>query len=122
MENIKEFLKSVTEFQSFASKRAEELLIGEGCECDVFVNRIEFEENQIIFEFEEKTSYYCPEHFSIEMKLEQLEMSDMQWNKFIEDITKQTLDKKEKRKNDVDKAKLEEKQKEFARLKKELGY
>lgn len=122
MENVKEFLKKATEIQDFASKRAEELLMSSGCKYKVWVEGFEFDETQITVKFQEKTRHDCPDHDSIKLIAEQLEMSNLDWSKYIEGIAKQTLEKEQKRKDDADKAKLEAKQKEFDRLKTELGY
>lgn len=122
MENVKEIIKQATQLQEFAINRAEELFKALGGTYRVSVTGIDFEENKILVKFEEITRHDCPDTDWISLDISQLEMSENKWSCYLDEKRTETLAKEQKKKDDAEKAKLEAKQKEFARLKNELGY
>jgi Cu/Ag efflux protein CusF len=122
MENVKEILKQANQLQEFATNRAEELFKALGGTYRVSVTGIDFEENQITVKFEEITRHDCPDMDWISLDVSQLEMSENKWACYLDEKRTETLAKEQKKKDDAEKAKLEAKQREFARLKNELGY
>lgn len=122
MKNTKEFLNEVKEFSDFIAKRAEELIVAKGCQYDIVLSGIEFEETAVYVRFSENTTYEFPNNEGTYLNIQQLEMNDADWTKYIEGFKLETTQKQEAHKKEVENDKIEGKKKEFERLKKELGY
>lgn len=122
MENIKEILKNTNKLQEFAINRADQLFNALGGMYKYTVSGVDYEEDQITVEFKEITSYYYSETDSITLTILQLEMTENKWMCYIEEKRNETLVNVQNEKDDAEKKKLEAKQKEFDRLKNELGY
>lgn len=122
MENIQEFLKKAMQFQDMASARAEQLLMARGCKFQVNMEGITLDYTTVTISFVESTRHDCPDSASVELNNAHLEMSDSEWSTFIQGIIKEIADKKQKQKEDSDNEILKAKQKQYARLKDELGY
>lgn len=123
MKNIKDYLQKSTEFQDFFTKRARQLIIAWGRKYDFSFRGIEFEGEQVTAEFlEQSTRDIIPDSDWVSLSIEQLEMNDSEWEKFIQQVTEETITKEKNEKERLEKQKLETKEREFDRLKKELGY
>lgn len=121
MENIKDYLKTTTEFQDLVTERAEQLFKAQGYKYEVSFRGLEFEKHQVTVEFGERTNNDCLDLDWVSLSIEQLEMNDSEWEKYIQQVTEETITKEKNEKERFEKLKLENKQREFDRLKKELG-
>jgi len=119
--NIQEFLEQIVAFQEFVEERAMEIILAEGIDFTPTVNYVEFEDDCVDVIFIEKTSHDCPETAWRHMTIPMLDMSEIQWKKYIEDAkTIAALKLSERLKTD-EQRKLREKHEQFAKLKAELG-
>ena len=122
MNNLKEFFKTVIDIQNIASFRAKQLLSAKGNGYRCYVTGFEFEDDRITVSLEEDTYHPNPENDSISLTIELIEMNDLDWSKFIRDVAEETANNILKRNAELENIKLEQKQKEYKRLKKELGH
>lgn len=122
MKNVIESIKTALELTEFASARAKQILMANGCQYRVNFDGIEFSEYEINVKFEESIKHDNPNHDSVTLALEFLQMSDDDWNSYIEGITSRRLALEKKHKDGLEKEQRKQKEAEFLRLKKELGH
>lgn len=122
MENIKDYLKKIREVQGFARVRAEELLYARGCKDYYEFSGIEFESDEIIVQFDDGRYTDCPDRDSVSLSIEELEKTDSEWKEYIKQATEETASKVKALKEKEEKITREAKEREFNRLKKDLGY
>ena len=122
MQNIKHFLSSANELQELADKRAEELLMAYGCKFNVYITGRTFNSDSIDVYFKEQTNSDDPDNDSMRVELNELEMTDEEFEKHIQGIRSIKLETEAKARQEAENAKREKKQKEYESLKKELGY
>ena len=120
MENVKEILKQAIELQKLAICRARELFMVRGGRRSSFAG-IEFEENKVTVQLEEITRSDVPDRAWISLYISQLEMTENEWAEFLLEVKTEYLAEIQKINDKAAIVKLEAKQKEFERLKKELG-
>ena len=123
MKNITEFLKDVVEFQDFAAKRGYELMMALGCKWKMYTmpDKIQFSEDSAEMTFCENTGHDCPDYETICLKLGELEKTDEEWELYIENTKKETAEKERIKKQREEDMKLQEKEKQYQTLKKELN-
>jgi hypothetical protein len=123
MQNVKEFLKEATTFQEFCEIRGHELLMTLGCKWNMYKtpDKFEFEEDGVTMTFQENTRHDCPDYETICLKIEELEKTDEDWVLYIENAKKETAEKERVKKQNEEDRKLQEKERQFENLKKELG-
>lgn len=121
MINTSEFLKSICEFETKVVKRAAELLKATGYEYGVTKSSVQYKESSVGVKLRELTNYDYPDYPYIELDLYQINMSDTEWDLYIQNTTLKTEEKKQMEKDNLEKKKLADKQREFEKLKIELG-
>lgn len=120
MKNVKEALKQAIKLRELATDRAKDLFMARGGYKSHCIG-IEFEENKIAVRLEESTIHDCPDRDWISLGISQLEMTENEWADYLLKAKTEYLADEQKIKEKAEQAKLEAKQKEFDRLKNELG-
>ena len=122
MQNAKEFLKQATTFQELCQNRGYELLLAT-CRFRVHKTpeRFEFEEDGVTMTFEENTRHDCPDHVDITLNVTQLEQSNDDWAVYIENKKNEAAEKERIKKQNYEHRILLEKERQFEKLKMELG-
>lgn len=116
----------VLEFEDFVSSRAREYAKAKrlnrynGEEWDFYVDHVEFNDEYIYVYIEENIRYDCPERKEIELTLDQLEMNDSDWTKYLNNIKKELRLKNEEISKRIKAEELKEKKELLERLKREL--
>lgn len=123
MNTIPELLLQARTLQELASIRGLELIMAKGCVWKMSTRPSEFEFglDGVSMTFIENTNHVCPDSEFISLKIGQLEMSDQKWKSYIDGVKEQTEKKREDALKELEKYKLEQKQKAYEDLKKELG-
>ena len=86
MENIKQILNQTNKLQEFAINRGEEKLRANGIIHKIIVNTISFYDDEIFIYFEEDRYTDCPDINMISLNLYELELNDIEWATYIEEI------------------------------------
>ena len=122
MTNVREILESIKDFSEYASTRALELLKARGLTMRVVLDKIDFDEDEVFCIFKEDTAYSHSEYRTAVLSIIDLEMSDSDWEIYINELTITTLSKKADQLKFADERMLDNKRKQFFKLKQELGY
>lgn len=120
MKNVRNLLKNIQEFQDFYSKRAIQMIDAKGSigsNQSIDFHDIEFYADSVWFNFREVTPHDCPDYYDCTLTIEQLEMSDEEWEEVISSLANETIERRKKLKAVAEKAKEELERKELARLK-----
>lgn len=118
MRNLQELFKDINELKEFAVKRAQQELKARGYPDTVYVSA-DFYDDCIEICLKEKTGY---DEYYETMFIDNLEMSDDDWNKFIMEITERRLAREAKDKQKREEYELNVKRNQYEKLKKELGF
>lgn len=120
MKNVRNLLKNIQEFQDFYSKRAIKMIDAKGLvesNQTIDFHDIEFYADSVWFNFREVTSYDCPDYYGCTLTIEQLEMSDGEWEEVTSSLKNELIERRKKLKAVAEKAKEDLERKELARLK-----
>ncbi len=130
---IKQTINGIIAFELFFAKRAKRLLeITEKLEYDVKFNRVIYDgyelfENNITVKFTEKT-HHEPKSYYQDIKLEELSYTDEEFDSYVKHLMilkEQELEDSKRKKEELKKSKtdkkIENKIKQFEKLKLELG-
>lgn len=122
MKEIKEILNQATDLQHLAYSRAKEMLeISDERAFPYHSVDIEFDYDKVDVRFEKTHSDY-PDFEFMSLSLSELEMTDEDWMKYIDELKEERIEKERQKEERRKQAELERKKKQYLALKDELGY
>jgi hypothetical protein len=124
MNNIKRRLSEQIRFEEFVTERAYQKMMASGCKLKMysFADSVEYSLESVSFKFCENTRHDCPDYLHIELSLREMELGDSKWLEYIGTIRNEFELKEKNRLQLAEMQMLKEKQRQFERLKNELGY
>ena len=118
-----EVLKTLNTVNDLMIKRAQDLVLIEGVKKS-YVEGYDFDEKWFFVLLVEDTNYDCPDHFSMLITPEMLEMNDLEWSDFLIKTKDNKIKAFQEKRDAEEKARLniekERDEKEYIRLKEKL--
>lgn len=121
MKDIKQTLENICVFEKFVISRANDILDAQEIEVAYSVDSIRYSIDSVNIFFMEKTTYEFPDDITIKITLEELEMNDSEWKEYLESIRTNVRNALQEQIEMMEKIRFESKQKEYLKLKNELG-
>jgi len=122
MTNVREILEAISDFSDFVKDRALEVLNASGYKRKVCLHKIDFDTTSVGVTFQEDTRHDCPDYEYVELSISQLEMNDLEWRDHINEINIKTLTKIADELRLADERRLANKERDYLKLKQELGH
>ena len=122
MENVTEILEAITDFSEFVKSRTLELLIAGGYKRKVRFYKIYFETDCVCVSFKEDTNHDCPEYTHVDLSIPQLEMNDLEWNAYVDSVKNKAFMAEVDNIKLAKERELANKEKQYLKLKQELGH
>ena len=122
MTNVREILEAISDFSDFVQDRALELVRAKGYTRKLCLEKIEFDTETATVTFQEDTHHDCPDYEFATLSIAQLEMNDLDWKDYVESVKKETFMAEADKIKLAKERELANKEKQFLKLKEELGH
>lgn len=117
----KELINQIVSLEKTIKIKAKQKLNASIIDYDVYVDNINYYESYVDIYCIEKTNHDCPDSFSITLSLDEIDMDNESWDKYILLLTEEKIEKDKIKEQKLQEAKLKEKEKQFEKLKIELN-
>lgn len=121
MTGVREILEAISDFSDFVQDRAMGLVRAKGYKRRLCLHKIDFYAISVGVTFQEDTSHDCPDYEYVELSLTQLELNDSVWKAYVDNINNDRLKEEAEKSRLVKEVEFAKKEKEYLRLKQELG-